>query len=507
MDKNRKLSFLLLVSVLVIATCGLIYELVAGTLASYLLGDTITQFSTIIGLYLFSMGIGSFLSKYVRGNLLRTFVTVEIWVGIIGGFSSSILFLSFELVESFSFILYFLILLTGTLVGLEIPLLMRILNEYKIGFRDIVSKVFTFDYVGALAASLIFPLFFVPRLGLIKTSFFFGILNVAIAVLLLLRFPLEFKRRRGLLLFAFVSLAVLSAGFVSGDRIMHYAEALSYPDKVIYSQSSSYQRIVLTRGHNETRLFLNGNLQFSSQDEYRYHEALVHPVMQRSRQRSNVLVMGGGDGLALREILKYPDVQHVTLVDLDPALTNLFSGNEFLTRLNEHSLLSPKVEIVNQDAFIWIRNTVKKYDCVIIDFPDPSSFALGKLYSNLMYQSLHRILNPGAALVIQSTSPFFAPNSFWCINETLRSAGFTTLPYHCYVPSFGEWGFIMASEGDIAPVSAPLPAGLRFFTEAAFASMTHFPEDMKERPTGINRLNNQMLVHFFEKEWSTYTAH
>ncbi len=507
MDKNRKLSLLLLISVLVIATCGLIYELVAGTLASYLLGDTITQFSTIIGLYLFSMGIGSFLSKYVRGKLLETFVRVEVWVGIIGGFSSTVLFLSFELVYSFSFILYFLILLTGTLVGLEIPLLMRILNEYKIGFKDIVSRVFTFDYVGALAASLIFPLFFVPKLGLIKTSLFFGILNVSVALLLLLRFPLEFKRRRGLLIFSFAALTLLTIGFVMGDRIMRYAESLSYPDKVIYSQSSSYQRIVLTRGHNETRLFLNGNLQFSSLDEYRYHEALVHPAMQRSRSRSSILVMGGGDGLALREILKYPDVQRVTLVDLDPALTQLFSGNEYLTKLNEKSLLSPKVQVVNQDAFIWVRNTTEKYDCVIIDFPDPSSFALGKLYSNIMYHSLHRLLSPGAAIVIQSTSPLFAPNSFWCINETVRSAGFRTLPYHCYVPSFGEWGFVMATEGGFTQAPAALPGGLRFFSNEAFAAMTHFPEDMKERPTGVNRLNNQMLVHFFEKEWSSYSVH
>ena len=163
---------LLLMSVFVVTTCGLIYELVAGTAASYLLGDSVTQFSTIIGVYLFSMGIGSYLSKFFNNNLIAWFVQIEIMVGLVGGFSSTVLFMLFGFVTYFRVILYSLVGLTGVLVGLEIPLLMRIL-EKKYEFKELVSKVFTFDYIGALLASLIFPLVLVPHLGLLRTSFFF----------------------------------------------------------------------------------------------------------------------------------------------------------------------------------------------------------------------------------------------------------------------------------------------------------------------------------------------
>ena len=161
--KILKFEYLLLFAVFTIATCGLVYELVAGTLASYLLGDSVKQFSFIIGVYLFSMGIGSYFSKFLTKNLLNTFVEIEILVGLIGGLSSVVLFLLFESINSFQFILYFLVFVTGCLVGLEIPLLMNILKD-KVEFKDLVSNVFTFDYIGALLASILFPLVLVPKL-------------------------------------------------------------------------------------------------------------------------------------------------------------------------------------------------------------------------------------------------------------------------------------------------------------------------------------------------------
>src|SRR6476660_2372383 len=168
-SRERSTSLLLLASVFTIATCGLVYELIAGTLASYLLGDSITQFSTIIGCYLFAMGIGSWLSRYVKRDLLSFFIRVEILVGAVGGSSAALLFLAFEHVASFRFLLYFTVGAIGVLVGVEIPLLLRIL-ENRLEFRDLVAKVFTFDYVGALFASILFPLVLVPHLGLIKSA-------------------------------------------------------------------------------------------------------------------------------------------------------------------------------------------------------------------------------------------------------------------------------------------------------------------------------------------------
>lgn len=494
---------LLLLSVFVIATCGLIYELVAGTLASYLLGDSVTQFSTIIGAYLFSMGIGSYLSKYIKRNTFGWFVQIEILVGLVGGISSAVLFVLFEHVSSFRVILYTLITITGTLVGMEIPLLLRILKD-RVEFSDLVSKVFTFDYVGALLASVAFPLLLVPHLGLIRTSLMFGIMNVLVAYFACLKFE---KEIRMVALLKSTSLAVtglLLTGFVMADKLTSFAESMAYPEPVIYSKSSPYQRIILTKNKHDLRLYLNGNLQFSSADEYRYHESLVHPGMGLTPHAQHVLVLGGGDGMAVRELLKYPQIKTITLVDLDKEMTHLFKANSMLLQLNNNSFNNPKVTVVNTDAFEWLKQTNRLFDFVVIDFPDPSNYSLGKLYSTAFYNTLKKHLATGAVAVVQSTSPLAAPKSYWCIVHTIESCGLKTLPYHAYVPSFGEWGYVLASNKDTLPQADSYPVGLKFITPAVVEQLTNFPADMAERPTDINKLNNQALVHYFDEEWSAY---
>lgn len=496
------MEWVLLISVFVIATCGLVYELITGALASYLLGDSVTQFSTVIGVYLFSMGIGSYLSKFINRNLIATFIQVELLIGAVGGCSAAILFLSFEHVSQFRVLLYSLVGITGTLVGLEIPLLMRIL-EGHLEFKELVSKVFTFDYVGALIASLLFPLVLVPHLGLIRSAFFFGILNVLVAIWTLQLFRREVVWARLLRGSAILVLVGLALGFAYSERIMGYAEAASYPDPVIYSRTSRYQRIVLTRASNDLRLFLNGNLQFSSRDEYRYHEALVHVGLAGLKNARKVLVLGGGDGLAVREILKYPRIESVTLVDLDPEMTRLFTSHEALARLNSGSLTSPKVRIINADAFVWLRENREQYDFIVVDFPDPSNFSIGKLYSNSFYRLLHASVADTGAVVIQSTSPFVARKSFWCVDTTLRSVGFRTTPYHANVPSFGEWGFVIGTKGAFNP-PAQFPPGLKFISTDVVEELLKFPRDMRETVVAVNKLNNQVLVRYFEDEWSEY---
>lgn len=493
---------LLLASVFVIATCGLVYELVAGTLASYLLGDSVTQFSIIIGVYLFSMGIGSYLSKFVQTGLVPTFIRIELLIGLVGGFSAALLFLAFEWVASFNTLLYAEVSIIGLLVGLEIPLLMRILKD-QYEFRDLVSNIFTFDYIGALLASLMFPLLLVPRLGLIRTALLFGILNVLVAIAAI--YILRKQVRHGFLLknAAFICLALLVAGMFLSEDILKFSEANTYPDTIVYSESSPYQRVVLTRNGERQRLYLNGNLQFDSKDEYRYHEALVHPGLAALEQRSRVLVLGGGDGLAVREILKYPEVDSILLVDLDPLVTQLFGSRKALTALNQASLSDPRVRVVNADAFTWLSSHSQQYDFIAIDFPDPSNFAVGKLYTQRFYNLVRRRLAPEGVLVVQSTSPYVAPKSFWCVEQTLRSVGLRTVPYHCYVPSFGEWGFILASQQTWLPAES-YPEGLRFVNPGTVRRMVHFPPDMLAPPVEPNRLNNQVLVQYFEAEWSKY---
>src|SRR5437773_11019599 len=297
--------------------------------------------------------------------------------------------------------------MVGILVGLEIPLLLRILKD-KLQFKDLVSQVLTFDYLGALAVSLLFPLFLAPKLGLVRTCFLFGILNVLVAGWTTVLFRDQVARLSSLRAQCAAVLVLLLAGFAYGERMTTLAEENLYTDDIIFAKSSPYQRIVLTRWKDDIRLFLNSHLQFSSKDEYRYHEALVHPAMQSLESPERVLILGGGDGLALREVLKYESVQSVTLVDLDPAMTSLFSSNELLRYLNADSLRSPKLRIVNADAFVWLGVNNDAFDFAVVDFPDPTSYALGKLYTTALYKLLARHLNETGVAAIQATSPMYA---------------------------------------------------------------------------------------------------
>jgi spermidine synthase len=490
----------LLASAFVVSTCGLIYELLASTLASYLLGDSVTQFSTVIGSYLFAMGVGSWCSRYVKRDEVRLFVRVELLIALIGGSSAAALFLLFPLVEHFRVALYGLVLAIGFLVGLEIPLLIRILRGFD--FREVVSNVLTFDYVGALVASLLFPLLLMPHLGMIRTGFLFGIANAAVALALLYALPRAASYRSEKLA-AILVLMGLAAGFAASDRLQRWAEVASYGEPVIYAQTTRFQRIVLTRRDDDLRLYLNGNLQFSSRDEYRYHEALVHPALGRVANPRNVLILGGGDGLAAREVLKHPDVARLTLVDLDGEMTSLFAHTPTLTRLNGGSLTNPRMTVINADGFRWARENRGQYDAIIIDFPDPVDYSVGKLYTETFYRAARKLLAPGGMMVVQSTSPLIAPNAFWTIASTLEAAGLQTRGYHVYVPSFGEWGFVLASAGGI-PDQARIRPGGRFLTPTIDQRLFDFPPDMARRPTPVNRLDNQVLVREFADAWGKY---
>jgi spermidine synthase len=364
------MGILLFISVLLVAACGLIYELVAGTLASYLVGDSVFQFSTIIGTYLFAMGIGSALSRYFDRGLVYRFVWIELLLGVIGGFSSALLMLAFAFTQGFELILYALVVVMGVLVGLEIPLLMRIVRD-RYQFRDVIAHVLTFDYLGALGASLLFPILLVPRLGLVRSAMLFGLINAGVALWSTYLFANQLSGKRALRLACIVVVVGLSAGIVDAKRITMTAEDNIYADDIIFARDTRYQHLVLTRFKDDLRLFLNSHLQFSSRDEYRYHEALIHPGLAAVPAPRRVLVLGGGDGLAVREILKYPQIESITLVDLDPEMTRLFSSHSLLTQLNNNSLTSPRVHVTNADAFPWVDSNTDSFDFIVIDFRIP----------------------------------------------------------------------------------------------------------------------------------------
>lgn len=495
---------ILIISVFVVASCGIAYELITGAMASYLLGDSILQFSSIIGCYLFAMGVGAALSKYVEEkDLLSRFVDIELAVGLIGGLSAVLLFSAFAWLSApFRAMLYALVFVIGVLVGMEIPLVMRILNARKAAFSELVSRVLTFDSLGALAVSLLFPLVLAPSLGLIRTAFLFGALNVAVALWTIWHFRSELPGYKGQTLRALGVLFVLVAGFAGADRLTNMSEKRVFGDDIVHSATTPYQRLVVTRWKDDTRLYINGNLQFSSRDEHRYHEALVHPVMAALPRAREVLVLGGGDGMALREILKYPQVKSVTLVDLDPQMTALFRDSGELSKLNGRSFHDPRVTVVNADAAQWLETAEGTFDAVVVDFPDPSNYGLGKLYSVPFYKMLARHLRTGGLISVQSTSPYYAPKAFWSIEATLKGAGWNVNPYHVYVPSFGEWGFMLAGTSPGYEPPQAIPVQTRFLTPALARQMFEFPPDMARVPVEPNYLNTQPLVRYFEEDWS-----
>ncbi|MFQ5733657.1 MAG: polyamine aminopropyltransferase, partial [Planctomycetaceae bacterium] len=361
----------------------------------------------------------------------------------------------------------------------------------------------------ALVASLMFPIFLVPYLGLIRTSLLFGMLNAGVGLWgsYLLR-PLLKSNPAGLRGRAVLTIALLAIGFVKAETLTKLSEEDLYEQSIVYAKTTRYQRIVVTRGVGGFKLFLNGHLQFYSADEYRYHEALVHPAMLLSGKPRRILVLGGGDGLATREILKHGSVESVTLVDLDPGMTQLSQRYPPLGELNRHAFEDRRVTVVNRDALIWLEEyDGDPFDAVVIDFPDPNSFALGKLYTRRFYRLLRRRLTPTAAIGIQCTSPLIARQSYWCILRTMESAGFAVKPYRVSLASFGVWGFALARREPFPAVPAlpdALQKNLRFLNDPVLAGLFNIARDIGPVDVEVNRLNNQALVRYYDREWKRW---
>jgi spermidine synthase len=234
----------------------------------------------------------------------------------------------------------------------------------------------------------------------------------------------------------------------------------------------------------------------------------VHPAFFSARAKQRVLILGGGDGLALREVLKHPQVSHVTLVELDPGMIRLAREAEFLRTLNGGALFDPRVHVVQRDALVWLDRELgpqsARYDIVIVDFPDPNNFSLGKLYTTWFYTLLQKALHEESVLAVQSTSPLFARRSYWCVVETMRSAGLFALPYHALVPSFGEWGYVLAKRHRFAAPSAVALSGLRYLNDETLRALFAFSPDMGPLEVEPNRLNNQLLVHYYQEDWQRW---
>ena len=493
----------LLLSIFVVAACGLTYELLMGAVASYLLGSSVTWFSLVIGAFLTAMGVGAWLSRGVHARLLEIFVGVEIAIGIVGGLAGVALFAAFTFTRFAEVVLFALVLVIGALVGLEIPILTRWLEPHG-SLREAIANVLGFDYLGALVASILFPLVLLPSLGLLKTFFAVGLANLLVAGITLVVFRETLRGRAVLGGAALGGAAVLVGGLVGAERLVSGFEARMYRDEIVWAEQSPFQRIVLTKWGDDLRLYLDGHLQASSRDEYRYHESLVHLPMGLAASRERVLVLGGGDGLAVREVLRWPDVKEVVLVDLDPQITDLAAEHPLLVDLNEGSLADPRVTVVNDDAWKFLERDADRWPVIVVDFPDPHDERLAKLYSVTFYELLARHLSPGGVASVQATSPYFARDAYWCVAATAEEAGLQTRSYHVWVPSFGEWGFHLLSEHAVDPEAARLPEGLRYLEPAVIDAMFTFPPDLARTDVEPSRLDHPVIVRYYTEAWKRW---
>ena len=510
---KQRQQITLLFATFSIAICGLIYELLISTLSSYLLGDSVYQFSLVIGLFMTSMGIGAWSSRFIEGQLATQFVRLQLLVGLLGGLSAPFLFFAFAVLDNYTPFLFIIILLLGSLLGTEIPLVIRILKQH-FSLKTNVSNVFTADYIGALIAALVFPLVLVPQLGLMQSGLLMGIFNTGIGLLALYVFRTEISRYRYLLGYGILLLLFLIFGFFISNSFVSRMESRLYQDPLIYAGNSNYQqRLVLTKRKQRLRFYINGALQFDSFDEYRYHESLVHPVMSLVKAAENILILGGGDGLAVRELLSYKSIKKITLVDLDPAVTQLFKSKAVLRQLNKDALNNPKVSIINQDAWKFLESNQQLYDVIIIDLPDPNTISLSRLYSTVFYRLVKQHLSQTGVLVTQATSPLYSHKAFWCINKTLQQTSLAgesienwyTLPYHLHMPSFGEWGFVLASRRPLKVEKIQLAQrNYRFLSPLSLAQLFEFPKDMEKIEVEANTLSAHPLLKYYQDGWNKW---
>ena len=500
MEPTRTGAFLLLAAILVAAACAIVYELLIGSTSSYFLGNSVEQYSLTIGFFLFAMGIGSWGSRVIREHLLARFIALEIWVGLLGGSAVAILYMAYTYTDHYRYVMLVLVLSIGFLIGLEVPLLTRILRGFG-PLRITLSNVLSLDYMGSLAAALLFPYLLLPLLGMLHTSVVAGLVNVAVGVGVLVSFRhhLRVGDTLRLSMLAVVVVAALASLLAVSDPLLRRWESSLYDDVIVHNEQSPYQKIVLSAWHDDVRLFLNGHLQFASIDHYRYHESLVHPAMAAAASRERVLIIGGGDGLAAAEVLKYPDVRQVDLVDLDRAVTTLGRRDLRVVKLNGNSLNHPKVEVINEDGFVYLQRAHPAYGLIILDLPDPREDALGKLYSVSCYRLCRRHLAPGGVIATQASSPYYVREAYWSVAASLEEAGFSVLPYHVWVPSFGDWGFHLASGDPIDAAKLEFTVERRFLRAEQFRRMLVFDVDTKRLPVAANRLDQPRLARYYRQ--------
>ena len=510
-------AYVLQIALFATGLSGVVAEYILATLATYFLGNSVFQWTLIISLMLFCMGIGSRFTKYLTKNLFVWFIGIEFLLSLVVSYSA---LSSYRLAGYYDYNgvwIYGMAILTGILIGMELPLAVRLNDRYE-ALATNISNILEKDYYGSLFGGLFFAFVGLPYLGLTYTPFVLGTVNLLVAIGLLNIFPevLAPRRRTMLNLVAVGVMSMMLWGVVNAEKIVLHGEQKKYLDKVVYSEQTAYQKIVLTAWKDHHWLYLNGNLQFSSFDEPLYHEVLVHPAVCLAKHPQNVLIMGGGDGCAARELLKYEAVEKIHIVDLDPAMTRLAKEHEILTSINEGALDNPRVTVTNADAFQFLKEDFNFYDLIIVDLPDPRSIELSRLYSYEFYRLCYNHLRPNGVMITQAGSPYFASASYRCIDRTMAHAGFQTLPLHNQIITMGEWGWILGTKADTSTLQIKhrlenigldsVPT--KWLNRSAINLITSFGKNYFDQGVdsiGINRIHTPILPKYYrDGHWSVY---
>lgn len=506
--KPRDLTTLIY-AVFVAGLCSIIYELLIATTVAYFDGDSVRAFSFTIGIYMAALGAGAYLSKFIRGDLVKTLIMAETALGLLGGFSVPALYMIFAHTDELFFPAWIVLTAAiGVLIGLEVPLLTRLLENYR-SLRISIAHVLSLDYAGALVATVAFPLLLLPWLGTFRIGLVFGLINMSIGLFLLVQFRGRIGRAFGRL---FLILTLLIAAAITG-AILTATVALkawnesAYDGRIVYAKQSRFQQIVLTRYRGDLRLYLNGNLQFSSLDEYRYHEPLVLVPMAAFRARTqrpaHVLLLGGGDGLAVRQVLKHKNIASITLVDLDKAVTDVGRRNLHVRSVNGGAMDSKRLRVVNADAFKFLKDRGRLYDVIVADLPDPGASALARLYTTGFYTLAKSSLAPDGIFVTQATSPYFARKAFWSIHASVKQVFPHVLPFNALVPSFGQWGFMMASRQplDIKTLGKHLAGPTQFLARDGLTALFRFPPDIGPVKVEVSTLDQPRILRYYLDGW------
>ena len=499
-ELTRVWRWLLLVSVGICAASGLVYELALVSLSASLNGGGIVETSLIVAGYVAALGVGAILVKPFLRWPAQTFLAVETLLGLIGGLSALALYMTFAVVGQNLWMLVLATALIGILVGAELPLLMTMIQRGRLADArttgSLVATLNAADYLGALLGGLAWPFILLPWLGMMRGAAAAGMINLLAALFVgcvLLRHLLPRAQFISAVVALLVAIAVLGTVLVRSDGIVATARQQLYRDPVIYAHQSDYQDIVVTQRGADRRLYLNGGLQYSTRDEHRYTESLVYPGLADSAR--SALIIGGGDGLAARELLRFPDMQ-ITQVELDPEVIEV--ANTVLRPDNGGAMEDPRVTVITDDAFTWLRGGGaggQRYDAIFVDLPDPNNDTMARLYSQEFYTLALARLNDGGRMVVQSSSAYTTPDVFWRIGATLSAAGCgAVIPYHVHVPTFGDWGFqLCGPEGTKLGLREDTPS-LRFLTDEVLMAAGVFGADNQPRDLEPSTLDHPRVV-------------